>query len=529
MTDTFEWLEINNKYKNGQLKDHLDCKNYIGKFFYPLTNGTHALVENNDVTIIQDDTMRKVYLKRFPKDVKIWYETETIPVKLICDITKPSVGDGYVNIAKRQLHNYATIYKNFKPELRQGVDKMLSYVKEVWANGNEEVFNYLIKWLSNVAQGKKNSICLFLKGDQGIGKSTFLEFLVPFVFGQSVCCKGKSDHLKGEHNLQLLGKILVYFEELQIFSDKEWHAIDSELKDMITSTTASYADKYEKRFEAENLNNYIIITNKTTTKGIDGRRYFVLDLNPKRLGDYEYYGNLKKDCFNSSVGKAFFTYLMEVDTKGFNVFDFPETKNKMDLICELMSPVEKFLKSVYWLQKAPIHRIKPTILYNHYMAYDNNKHPIKLESFCISMRTLGFEHYKSNGGNIYNISYEELDRVAKVKKWKHELDETDENTDEDDEDDITPEQKMATLKNEIYAKQQQLQKLIDQYSKEMKIIENVDAPKQAIKKQVKSNLLLNIDINDKPCIIDVSKFIDDSNHNNIDDLDKLANIFFTAV
>ena len=66
--------------------------------------------------------------------------------------------------------------------------------------------------------------------------------------------------MKGQHNMQLLGKLVV-FEELQFFSDKEWRAVDSELKYLITGDYASYTDKYEKRFDAQNNNNYIVNTN----------------------------------------------------------------------------------------------------------------------------------------------------------------------------------------------------------------------------------------------------------------------------
>ena len=59
---------------------------------------------------------------------------------------------------------------------------------------------------------------------------------------------------------------------MQIFSDKEWYAVDSELKDMITDDWGSYTDEYEKRFEAQNINNYMIITN-SNLKGINGRTH----------------------------------------------------------------------------------------------------------------------------------------------------------------------------------------------------------------------------------------------------------------
>ena len=203
--------------------------------------------------------MNEVYLPRFPKDIKTWYKTDTTPKKLICDIHKPQIGVNYINVAKTLKYERVE-YKSFSKIIHSKVDMMLQYVREVWANNNDTVYEYIIKWLANMVKGNKNKSCLYAKASQGVGKSTLIEFLRDHVIGLPLTCKGKTDHLKGQHNLQLLGRVLVYFEELQIFNEKEWYAIDSELKDLITDSYASYTDKYEKRFEAENINNYMIVT-----------------------------------------------------------------------------------------------------------------------------------------------------------------------------------------------------------------------------------------------------------------------------
>ena len=209
----FNFDELKNQYKNGMLKDNLDCKNYILKYLFPLLNCTHALVENNEVTIIQKDTMNEVYLPRFPKDIKTWYKTDTTPKKLICDIHKPQIGLNYINVAKSLKHE-SVKYKSFSKIIHSKVDMMLQYVREVWANNNDTVYEYIIKWLANMVKGNKNKSCLYAKASQGVGKSTLIEFLRDHVIGLPLTCKGKTDHLKGQHNLQLLGRVLVYFEEL---------------------------------------------------------------------------------------------------------------------------------------------------------------------------------------------------------------------------------------------------------------------------------------------------------------------------
>jgi len=337
----FNFEEYRRLFKDGMLRDHLDAKNYIGNFLYPLITGQHALIENNTVQLISNDTMKQVYLKRWDKSIKEWYEVETNPRKLICELDQPVIGDKFINMSKQLKHQYVK-FESFDHKTKKGVEKMLLYIKEVWANNDEDMSNYLINWFANMVNGVKNMSCLYAKSIEGVGKSTLPDFIREYVIGSSISLKGKADHLKGQHNLEMLGRLFVVFEELQIFNEKEWHAVDSELKDLITGTTASYTDKYEKRFEAKNTNNYIILTN-FDLKGAHGRCMCVLDINTKYLNDFNFFEKLRKDCFNDQVGHAFFCYLKEIDTSNFKSNIIPETQKKRDIYLQLLPEVTQLL------------------------------------------------------------------------------------------------------------------------------------------------------------------------------------------
>ena len=133
--------------------------------------------------------------------------------------------------------------------------------------------------------------------------------------------------------MQLLGKLFVVFEELQFFSEKEWRAVDSELKDLITGDNASYCDKYEKRFDSKNINNYIVNTNHASIKSVNGRRYLVFDINPSKMNDFKYFEKIRS-CFNDIVGHAFYCYLIEIDTENFNSLDIPITQAKKKIFVQ---------------------------------------------------------------------------------------------------------------------------------------------------------------------------------------------------
>ncbi len=70
----FDFNECRRLFNDGMLKDHLDAKNYISKFFCPLTTGQHALIENNSVTLVSDDVMRNVFMKRWANNDENMYQ-----------------------------------------------------------------------------------------------------------------------------------------------------------------------------------------------------------------------------------------------------------------------------------------------------------------------------------------------------------------------------------------------------------------------------------------------------------------------
>ena len=58
---------------------YLKAKKYVEKYLVPTTSATHVLIQGKTIEIIQDETFKKVYLNRFPKEIKTWFTTCTIP------------------------------------------------------------------------------------------------------------------------------------------------------------------------------------------------------------------------------------------------------------------------------------------------------------------------------------------------------------------------------------------------------------------------------------------------------------------
>src|ERR1700722_10542656 len=111
------------------------------------------------------------------------------------------------------------------------------YIKEVLCSNKDDSYKFLLKWLSNMVRGNRNESALYLKGPQGVGKLTLLEFIRYHVLSNPLCSQGGSAPLKSIFNSELSGKLMAMFEELETFSCSEWMAVSSVLKRQITSPT----------------------------------------------------------------------------------------------------------------------------------------------------------------------------------------------------------------------------------------------------------------------------------------------------
>jgi hypothetical protein len=115
-----------------------------------------------ELTIVPAETMRTVYLNRFSDKVKKWYNKQTIPKQLICDVSKPQIGPTYVNSAP-QMFKDRKKYNTFTQKSRDGVKLMLAFIKEVWCDGNKEQLQYLLKWIARLLKGYKNQSILYVR------------------------------------------------------------------------------------------------------------------------------------------------------------------------------------------------------------------------------------------------------------------------------------------------------------------------------------------------------------------------------
>jgi phage/plasmid-associated DNA primase len=410
----------------------IEAKQYIDKYFIPLTNGDHAFYVNGKYEIMDDAIIKKTYFKRMPSELNKYYFQDKTDLKTLSyDVNKPAIYENYLNQCPRIKQTYKK-YSEFSEDIKKKVDIVLNHILEVYCSGRKDSYNFILKWFSNMIRGNRNNSALYLKGPQGAGKSSIVDdFIRPYVIGLDLSYQGGSAPLKNNFNSELSGKLMVLFEELENMGKSEWMAVSCKLKRQITSKTIQIERKGKDIRDETNLNNYILLSNNDCIQDDDGRRYFILDISTKYVGNREYFKKLHS-CFNDIIGQAFYSYLMEIDIKDYDPQAYPMTQSKLDSFSKRLDNVFLFIKQEFILKKLPLTKTSLSILHQHYEEYclsHSTKSKGKIE-FNNTLKSVGIVCYKSDKCHKFNLTYEDLKAISDKYHWVHnfDLDEEEDNT-----------------------------------------------------------------------------------------------------
>ena len=225
----------------------------------------------------------------------------------------------------------------------------LEFVREVIADNDEAVFNYIIHWFAFIVQhpGVKSEVALVLKGLQGLGKGRFTDILSELLAGYSVKNMTDISHITGKFNSALEHKMLIVLNEVKNCGEDRMANFDA-LKSLITDDTFRINEKNEPMREAENVANFIFCSNNAYPVKIENgdRRYVVVNCNSKYKGNFKYFDDLVKRC-DKEFYDNLFTYFMKLDLSNFNVRAIPKTEAKQDLINASRSPIDKWICKHY--------------------------------------------------------------------------------------------------------------------------------------------------------------------------------------
>ena len=229
------------------------------------------------------------------------------------------------------------------------IETFINFIHEVICNNNDEAFTYVIGWIANMIQnpGKKNETALVLKGLQGIGKNRFTDIISELTAGYS--CKNVTEinELTGTFNSVVENKMFIVLNEMKNNGDDRLANFNT-LKSIITDDVIRINEKNQPRRTAENVANFVFVTNNSFPVKIESgdRRYIVLHCNGKYKGQFEFFKNLMGKCTPEFYDNLL-TYFIKYDLSAFNVRCIPMTEAKQDLIEASRTPVDQWICDHY--------------------------------------------------------------------------------------------------------------------------------------------------------------------------------------
>ena len=227
-----------------------------------------------------------------------------------------------------------------KPK-RGPVKVFLDFVLYVIANGDEELYRFIIAWLADAVQnpGNRPGTALVLRGGQGVGKSFFGETICD-LYGCHAMELTDPRHLTGNFNSHLLDKAMIFVDE-GAFAHP---AAITKLKNIVTSDRMIVEPKGVDSFEALNRLRVIIAGNdpKLIIAAGDERRYAVIDVGDSRKEDHAYFAELDEWRNNGGISSLLY-YLKNYDLKDTNLRTAPRNDALLDTKLASLPPIDKWL------------------------------------------------------------------------------------------------------------------------------------------------------------------------------------------
>ena len=140
---------------------------------------------------------------------------------------------------------------------------------------------------------KRLGVSLVLRSDeQGTGKGLFAK-IFGHLFGKHYLHVTNPRHLTGNFNAHLIDCLLLFADEAFWAGDK---SAEGALKTLITEELRAVEIKGKDVFQARNFTRLLIASNKSwvVPSELHDRRFVILDVNPQRKRDTDYFGKMIK-------------------------------------------------------------------------------------------------------------------------------------------------------------------------------------------------------------------------------------------
>ena len=298
---------------------------------------------------------------------------------------------------------------SFKPKPGK-FELMFWHLHSVICRGDEGNFHYLLGWMAHLVQcpWEAPGVVVVLRSSrEGTGKTTVIGWLAQML-GIHGLMLSEPTQLLGRFNSHLETLCFVGLNELGWAGDKDATA---KLKSIITDPTITIERKHGGVYSVPNVLHIMASSNNdwVVPAGDRARRFFVLDVDPSRVGETAYFNALHAEAQNGGVA-ALMNYLLGFDLTKVNLRAVPVT----DALRE-QQEISLPLQAQWALDLADraienghagivtFGRSQPTrILYDDYCSFvrERHKQPIGCTAFGKWLTKIGLETERTSSHRL---------------------------------------------------------------------------------------------------------------------------------
>jgi hypothetical protein len=213
-------------------------------------------------------------------------------------------------------------------------------VLNIIVDHNNDLYQYFLHWFAYFLQnpGEKCETALIIVGEQGTGKNVFFTDVLSNLVGKyAIPNESKLENIIGRFNSFIENKVLIVCNELQAIDSSKYLNTDA-LKSLITEKKYHIEQKFMPLREADNVTNFIFVSNHMPIKLENGdRRYVVTQCSAEKKNNFKYFHDLAESFkFIDEDGYTFYDHLysffLGIDMSDFNLRVIPMTILKQDII-----------------------------------------------------------------------------------------------------------------------------------------------------------------------------------------------------
>ena len=248
--------------------------------------------------------------------------------------------EGLTFAPKRDVPGYYNLWRGFAVPPRQGdCSKFLAHLFDNVCQGNEDHLNWVLGWFAQLIQepGVKLGTALVLRGKEGCGKS-IVGKTIGSLLGHHYLPVSKPELVTGRFNGHLAHCLLLQAEEAFWAGDR---AAAGSLKDLITNDDLVLEFKGLEPVRLKNYTRVFSTSNEdwVVPAGMTARRFAVLDVGEKHVGDEPYFAAIAYEMQNGGR-EALLHHLQQIDLCKVDLRSVPKTKALLEQKLHSLNPLQ---------------------------------------------------------------------------------------------------------------------------------------------------------------------------------------------